>query len=391
MSSSLVLPILLASAWASGNLPTKGLVNPLGTITSGVLSSSASLSPGASLADGYPIITTTNPLAGGVAPAGADLNGILNYITSFQAWVNAGGAFSFNSTLAAAIGGYPLGATLQLNSGLGEVVSTVNGNTQDPNVSMTGWAPYGGAFTVGQILVGSGTGTVSSVGLTYTATAGLGVTTTSVATSGNIIGVSSALTLTPASASSAAAIGAQFLATTSGGISPSVTQYGLIGGVTNSCTAGTLPLACGVNAYAVQSGAGTTTQMNGLLVNITKNAGVVSTACGIYINPVTAGSVGNYAIYTGAGIVNIGDTTASTLATNGALVVAGGVGCGHLTTSGNINVAGTGGHTVNFANFSSNGSTATALGSVGPAGSSTVVGGWINISVNGTVHYVPYW
>jgi hypothetical protein len=50
----------------------------------------------------------------------------------------------FNAAVASAIGGYPLGAILQMNNGSGLVQSTVAGNTQDPNVSMTGWQTVGG-------------------------------------------------------------------------------------------------------------------------------------------------------------------------------------------------------------------------------------------------------
>lgn len=393
MSSSLVLPILLSAAWASGNLPTKGLVNPLGTITSGVLSSSASLSPGASLADGYPVITTTNPLAGGVAPAGADLNGILNYITSFQAWVNAGGAFYFNSTLAAAIGGYPLGATLQLSGGLGEVVSTINGNTQDPNVSMTGWAPYCGAFPAGQVLVGSGTGTVSSTGLTYTSTGGLVVTTASTVITGTAYGENIAVTLTPAGASSAAVNGISVTATYAGATATSNNIFGCMSAAVNAASTGTTPNVYGILSTATHSGTGTTSSLAGLGVTVTKSAGVVTNAYGLYINPITAGSTGNFAIYTNTGVVSINDTTACTSLTSGALVVAGGAGItGSVYVGGSLQVKATGSNLLVYQNQTTSGSVNCAMTpSVGPTGASASIVGWVMINVAGRVSYQPFW
>ena len=148
---SLPLPTLIPAAFASGSGPNKGLINPLGTITNGVLATGTSLSPNASLYDGFPAADMANPLAGGVAPNGADFNGAFNLVTAFQSWVNAGGKFPFSATLATAIGGYGIGNVVQLNSGLGEVVSLIAGNVQDPNVAMIGWAPWAGpAFAVSQ-------------------------------------------------------------------------------------------------------------------------------------------------------------------------------------------------------------------------------------------------
>jgi len=167
---ALALPTLIPAAWASGSGPNKGLINALGTITGGVLAAGPTLSPNASLMDGFPAIDMTNPLAGGVAPSGADFNGALNLVTAFQAWVNAGGKFPFSATLAAAIGGYQIGNVVQLNSGMGEVVSTVANNTQDPNAAMTGWAAWAGpAFAVSQAATAfNATGTAPAFVLTPT-------------------------------------------------------------------------------------------------------------------------------------------------------------------------------------------------------------------------------
>jgi len=127
---TLTTPTLISQPFRSTAGPHAGLINAI---------PQASASPAASFADGFPLATMTPLAAGGVPPSGADMNGILNLITKFQAWVNAGGQWPFSGTLAAAIGGYPKGAMLQLNDGVTLVVSTASGNTQDPNVAMTGW------------------------------------------------------------------------------------------------------------------------------------------------------------------------------------------------------------------------------------------------------------
>jgi hypothetical protein len=143
---SLTFPVLLPQAWCSGGGANQGLLNTLGTITNNVLSSPAN-QPSASLADGFPI---DNMSAGGYAPNGGDMNAALYYITLFQAWVNAGQMFPFNSTLATDLGGYPIGTTLMLGTGTQAVMSTAASNSTNPNSSMTGWQ-----YTYGQV-VGTG-------------------------------------------------------------------------------------------------------------------------------------------------------------------------------------------------------------------------------------------
>jgi len=105
----------------------------------------------ASYADGFPKATTLPIASGGTPPLAGDFNAVLNQITKFEVWVNCGGGFYFSSAVSAAIGGYSLGAVLMLNNNLSAVISTVANNTQDPNSSMTGWAPYAGALVVSQI------------------------------------------------------------------------------------------------------------------------------------------------------------------------------------------------------------------------------------------------
>lgn len=92
---------------------------------------------------GFPPKTRIKISLGGVPPSGRDMNGILNFLSQHQVWLNAGGTYKFNADLAAALGGYQKGAILASNDGLRLYVSTVDGNTTDFNTDMTGWKMIG--------------------------------------------------------------------------------------------------------------------------------------------------------------------------------------------------------------------------------------------------------
>lgn len=98
----------------------------------------------ASFTQGFPP-ETMNPInAGGVPPAGRDMNGILNQLSSHQVWLNAGGMYKFDAALATAIGGYKVGAVVQSDDSLSAYVCTVDGTTSDPNdlPLPAGWSPW---------------------------------------------------------------------------------------------------------------------------------------------------------------------------------------------------------------------------------------------------------
>lgn len=104
----------------------------------------------ASWKEGFPPVTMTPLAGGGVAPSGADFNGLLNAISSGVRWTGAGGLPSYDADVSTAIGGYPLGAVLALSSTtLGLVAATASGVTNDPNSDMSGWAPFGGVYSGG--------------------------------------------------------------------------------------------------------------------------------------------------------------------------------------------------------------------------------------------------
>lgn len=124
------------------------------------------ITPGAaSLTDGFPPLTFTPIAAGGIPPAGADFNGILNLLSANTQWENAGGFYPYNSVFSTSIGGYPKGAILISSDRTKLWLSTVDNNTVDPDAGASAnWFP----ITTGR-LINVQTFTASG---TYTPTAG---------------------------------------------------------------------------------------------------------------------------------------------------------------------------------------------------------------------------
>lgn len=110
--------------------------------------------PGAaSLDQGFPPITFTPVGAGGDPPDGRDMNGILKEVTSWNQWQQAGGPIGYDGTFSAAISGYPIGALIS-SATLGQFwLSTVDGNTTDPDTGGGGWSAInlglGSTFSTG--------------------------------------------------------------------------------------------------------------------------------------------------------------------------------------------------------------------------------------------------
>ncbi|MCH7381361.1 gp53-like domain-containing protein [Acinetobacter higginsii] len=96
----------------------------------------------ASFQMGFPYETMVDKIAGGVPPNGEDFNGVFNYLSQHQVWLNAGGQYKFNAVLAEALGGYQKGAVVASNDGLKLYVCTYDGNLHDPNSDMTGWSLF---------------------------------------------------------------------------------------------------------------------------------------------------------------------------------------------------------------------------------------------------------
>lgn len=99
----------------------------------------------ASWSQGFPTITSKPEDEGGLPPDRLDVNGALNVLSGFIYFLQAGGLFTFDSDLAQAIGGYPIGARLYVldSSNTYVVRSTKNNNTDDfvnnPSFIGTSW------------------------------------------------------------------------------------------------------------------------------------------------------------------------------------------------------------------------------------------------------------
>src|ERR1700679_557661 len=106
----------------------------------------------ASLTDGFPPLNSQPVASGGVPPFGEDFNGILNQISAWSQWFEAGGPINWDATFAAgASGGYPNGAIVQSNIVPGNFwMSTIDSNTNNPDaLSPTGWVQLPGMVPIG--------------------------------------------------------------------------------------------------------------------------------------------------------------------------------------------------------------------------------------------------
>lgn len=93
----------------------------------------------ASYTDGFPPLTRTPIVAGGIPPFGTDFNGILNSITAAVRWNNAGGMYAYDATFSTAVSGYPKGAFIAKSGYNGYWQNTVEGNTTNPDSGGAGW------------------------------------------------------------------------------------------------------------------------------------------------------------------------------------------------------------------------------------------------------------
>lgn len=136
-------PQVLLEAIAAAAGPTF-ITSPMPEAPTGTLA--------ASIQGGFPPLVMTNILAGGKPPLGQDQNGFLFLLSSHTLWVECGQLYTFNATLATAIGGYLTGTVLGMTDGTGMWLCTTNGNTANPDTGGTGWVPiaaYGKATVSG--------------------------------------------------------------------------------------------------------------------------------------------------------------------------------------------------------------------------------------------------
>lgn len=112
---------------------------------------------GASIEGGFPAITMTSELAGGKPPLGQDMNGFLFLLSTHLVFLQAGEPYLFNSDVATALGGYPVGSILGMNDGSGLWINTIANNSTAPDGTTgytAGWRP----------LYDYGVGTVATTG-----------------------------------------------------------------------------------------------------------------------------------------------------------------------------------------------------------------------------------
>lgn len=94
----------------------------------------------ASLHDGFPPNCFVPIAGGGSWPWGQDFNGILNQITAWEQWYQAGGIVVWDSTFSAAVGGYPAAAIVGSTVTFGKFwISTVDNNVTNPDTGGAGW------------------------------------------------------------------------------------------------------------------------------------------------------------------------------------------------------------------------------------------------------------
>jgi hypothetical protein len=126
------IPAKIPVPFASGAGPTYVHTIPI--------ASQIPITPGAaSYTDGFVPLNFLPLNAGGIPPDGRDMNGILNAITQWLQWTNAGGLTKFDATFAAAIGGYPANAFLLNAAGTGFWLNTADDNSNNPDTGGAGW------------------------------------------------------------------------------------------------------------------------------------------------------------------------------------------------------------------------------------------------------------
>ena len=112
----------------------------------------------ASWPDGFPPLTMTQIAAGGVPFYGQDMNGILNALSGHTVFQNSGGQYRFDTALAGAIGGYPIGTVLQDDNGINSYRNILAGNTTNFNTTPASigvsWMPYSASIQATETLSG---------------------------------------------------------------------------------------------------------------------------------------------------------------------------------------------------------------------------------------------
>jgi hypothetical protein len=112
----------------------------------------------ASFTDGFPPSTMTPEASGGLPFFGQDMNGIMYMMTANIAALAAGAFPVFSATRASAIGGYPQGCLVAMDSGNGYWLSIIAANSNDPDTGGAGWRAVS---TTGELVITLSTGTTN--------------------------------------------------------------------------------------------------------------------------------------------------------------------------------------------------------------------------------------
>jgi hypothetical protein len=158
MQISALLSSLSKFAMPFGKNAGSGYIRPIPTPSQvGIVNGAASLN------DGFPPLTFQPVGSGGIPPFGQDFNGILNQVTAWNQWQQAGGSVQFDSTFCTSIGGYPQWAILASTVTVGLLwLNTVDNNTTNPDSGgASGWIAWGPS---GQLLhYGTDTGSANAI------------------------------------------------------------------------------------------------------------------------------------------------------------------------------------------------------------------------------------
>ena len=141
-----------------GNSAAAGTIRPIPT------ASQIGTQPGAaSLTDGFPPLNGIPVSAGGIPPFQQDTNGILNRITAWDRWHQAGGPVGYDIAFATAAGGYPARALVQSDSGHAWYENLVDNNFTNPNLGGANWRL---ASSVWSAFYWAGTGSANAQSIT---------------------------------------------------------------------------------------------------------------------------------------------------------------------------------------------------------------------------------
>ena len=147
-------PVAWASSAGSGYIKTTPLISQIGII------------PGAaSLPDGFVPLNMTPVTSGGKPAWGQDLNGILNWITAYMRFLQAGGIAPYDATYSGQIGGYPKNAILASSANVTLLwLNTIDNNTTNPDAGgASGWVATGPAALGVLATITPGTGVATAL------------------------------------------------------------------------------------------------------------------------------------------------------------------------------------------------------------------------------------